>query len=114
MKINDFDNLFEYVIRKIKGMTYFQIDCYLYRNRIYQKYQSIIPYDEKRFISMIWYNDIKFADDHMITLMLENEVMQEKYDRATIKGVSVEGIHYTNYFKRDYDGFWHFSYYEEE
>lgn len=113
---NNFDGLFRMAVKKTSNMTLFQTDCFLHG--IYKEYKYMIGikgYDEKTFFSLVYYHDTKLKDDsHVKRLLLSSEGIVEKYNRGYIYGTNADGVKYYNHFKRDNDGFWNFSYYEEE
>lgn len=112
MKFDNFDEIFNFAIKKTDGLTVFQTETELYA--IYQDYKSEIPYDMDTFFSLVHHKDKKLKYDKSVKrLMLGSEEITEKYNRGCLYGTSVEGVHYYNYFKRDNEGYWHCSYYEE-
>lgn len=113
---NDFDELFKSIVKKTKNMTMFQIDCFLHG--IYKEYKYMIGikgYDEDMFFSLVHFKDVKLADDeHVKRSKLDKEGILEKYNKGVLYGTNENGVRYYNHFKRDNDGFWNFSWYEEK
>lgn len=112
----NFDELLESVVKKTKKMTMFQRDCFLHG--VYKEYRYMIGlkgYDEDTFLSLVYYNDTKLADDnHVKRLMLDSEAILEKYNKGVLYGTNDDGVRYFNHFKRDNEGHWYFSWYEEK
>lgn len=79
----NFDELFESVVKKTKKMTMFQRDCFLHS--VYKEYKYMIGlkgYDEDTFFSLVYYNDTKLVDDnHVKRLML----VRKQYLKNTIR-----------------------------